>query len=182
MSDSVPDIPDLRALLAEASRPTATVTVPLKQGLREQIEAAEAELESAAADAKPTRMGAQSPLRVAAAKVESLRAEMAASALTFTFESLTAGERDQIRQDMRGRDNPDEVNLRAIAAMCRKVTGPDGAAYADAMTWEDFASLRDAVGAQTFDLTIDAAASRAAGGQWSVPFSRNASHILGTET
>lgn len=176
------EIPDLRALLAEASRPSATVTVPIKQGLREKIEAAEAELEALAESGGTKRMGAKSPLSVAAQKVRALEAEMAASALTFTFESLTAGERDQIRQDMRGRDNPDEVNLRAIAAMCRKVTGPDGVAYADAMTWEDFASLRDAVGAQTFDLTIDAAASRAAGGQWSVPFSRNASHILGTET
>ena len=33
------EIPDLRALLVEASRPSATVTVPIKQGLREKIEA-----------------------------------------------------------------------------------------------------------------------------------------------
>lgn len=107
---------------------------------------------------------------------------MAASALTFTFEALTHSERDQIRQDMRGRDNPDEMNLRAVAAMCRKVTGPDGAVYADTMTWEDFSALRDAIGVHTFALTVDAAADRAAGGQWSVPFSRSASHILETAT
>ena len=176
------EIPDLRALLAEASRPSATVTVPIKQGLREQIEAAEAELEALAESGGTKRMGAKSPLSVAAQKVRALEAEMAASALTFTFEALTHSERDQIRQDMRGRDNPDEMNLRAVAAMCRKVTGPDGAVYADTMTWEDFSALRDAIGVHTFALTVDAAADRAAGGQWSVPFSRSASHILETAT
>ena len=73
------------------------------------------------------------------------------------------------------------MNLRAVAAMCRKVTGPDGVVYADTMTWEDFSALRDAIGVHTFALTVDAAADRAAG-QWSVPFSRSASHILETAT
>lgn len=186
MSDSPAalEVPDLRSLLAEASRPSATVTVPLKQGLREQIEDAEEALEMAAADplAAGKRMASKSALRAAAERVEELRAEMAASCLTFWFESLTAAERDEIRQAMNGRDNPDEVNLRAVAAMCRSVAGPDGEPFGEAMTWEDFAALRDAIGAHTFDSTIDAAASRAAGGQWSVPFSSAASLILGTAT
>ena len=55
------EIPDLRALLAEASRPSATVTVPIKQGLREKIEAAEAELEALAESGGTKRMGAKSP-------------------------------------------------------------------------------------------------------------------------
>jgi hypothetical protein len=173
-------VPDLASLLAEASRASSKVTVPLKQGLREQIEKAEAELEQIAADAKPARMGAKSPLKEKAEEIEALRAEMAASALTFHFEALTAQEREDIRQAMQGRDNPDEVNLRAIAAMCRKVTTADGTEFPDRMTWSDFDALRDRIGAQAFDLTIDAASDRAGGGDWSVPFSPTASHILGT--
>ena len=180
MSKNESKIPDLASLLAEASRPSATVTVPLKQGLREAIEKAEAELEQIAVDAKPARMGAQSPLKVKAEEIEALRAEMAASALTFHFDALTAQERVDIRHAMGGRDNPDEMNLRAIATMCRKVTTADGSEFPDAMRWEDFDALRDRIGAQTFDLTIDAAAERAGGGDWSVPFSPTASHILGT--
>jgi hypothetical protein len=172
-------VPDLRALLAEASRPSATVTVPLKQGLRERIEKAEAELAEIAGDPAPARMGGKSPLKAKAEEVEALRAEMAASALTFHFEALTAQQREDVRQSMQGRDNPDEVNLRALAAMCVKVTGPDGTEFPDRMTWEDFDALRDQLGAQTFDLTIDDAGNRAGGGDWSVPFSPSASHILG---
>lgn len=173
-------VPDLQSMLAEASRASAQVTVPLKQGLREAIEKAEAELEEIAADAKPTRMGAKSPLAEKAAEVEALRAEMAASALTFHFDAMTAQERVDIRHGMQGRDNPDEFNLRAIAAMCRKVVAADGTEFPDRMTWQDFDALRDKIGAYAFDLTIDAAANRAGGGDWSVPFSPNASHILGT--
>lgn len=180
MSKTEPKIPDLKSRLAEASRPSATVTVPLKQGLREAIENAEAELEQVSADAKPTRMGAPSPLKAKAEQIEALRAEMAASALTFHFEALTAQEREDIRHAMGGRDNPDEVNLRAIASMCRKVVAADGTEFPDRMGWEDFDALRDRIGAQTFDLTIDAASNQAGGGDWSVPFSPTASHILGT--
>ena len=177
---TAPEIPDLRSLLAEASRPAASVTVPLKQGLRARIEALEAELEQAAVAAPSKRMGAKSPLTVKAEQIEALRQEMHESSLTFRFEALTHEQRDQIRKDMKGRDNPDEVNLRAIAAMCVSVTGPDGQAFPDRMSWEDFAALRDSLGARIFDETVDAAAERASGGQWSVPFSSNASHILGT--
>jgi hypothetical protein len=177
----VTDIPDLRSLLAEASRPASSVTVPLKQGLRERIEALEAELAAIATDAPRKRMGAKSPLTLKAEEIEALRQEMQESALTFRFEAMTNAQRDQIRQDMKGRDDPDEMNLRAIAAMCVSVTGPDGKEFPDRMTWEDFAALRDRLGAHVFDVTIDAAADRAGGAQWSVPFSLSASHILGTE-
>jgi hypothetical protein len=182
VSESISDVPDLRSLLAEASPASASVTVPLKQGLREAFMAAEAELEAAAVDGKPRRMSASSPLKVAAEKVEAIRAEMAASALTFHFGPLTYEERDQIRQDMRGRDNDDETNLRAIAAMCRRVVAADGREFSERMTWEDFRLVRDRLGAKVFDDTIDDAANRVSGGQWSVPFSPAASHILGTET
>lgn len=183
MSDEKPDVPDLRSLLREASRPSASVTVPIKQGLSEAIAAAEAELAAVAADpdAKPRRVAGKSPLRAKAEEVEALRAEMAASALTFRFSALTEAERERIRRDMGGRDNDDELNLRAIAGMCRGVVAADGTEYAETLTWQDFAGLRDSLGAATFDMTIDAAAARASGsGGWSVPFSSVASHILGT--
>ena len=176
----MPEIPDLRSLLAEASRPAASVTVPLKQGLRERIEALEAELANLATTAPSKRMGQKSPLTAKAEQIEALRQEMHESAVTFRFEALTSDDRDQIRKDMKGRDNPDELNLRAIAAMCKKVTGPDGQDFPERMTWEDFKALRDSLGVRIFEETIDAAAERASGGQWSVPFSLNASHILGT--
>lgn len=176
------EIPDLRSLLAEASRPASSVTVPLKQGLRERIEALEAELANLATTAPSKRMGQKSPLTAKAEQIEALRQEMHESAVTFRFEAMTHGQRDQIRKDMNGRDNPDELNLRAIATMCVSVTGPDGKEFPDRMTWEDFAALRDSLGAHLFDMTIDAAADGASGGQWSVPFSLNASHILGTAT
>lgn len=181
MSDQ-PEIPDLRAMLAEASRPSSSVTVPLKQGLRQRIEQAEAELEGLASSGKSQRMGARSPLAAKAEEIEALRAEMAASSLTFHFEAITSAQRDQIRKDMDGRDNPDEINLRVIAAMCSRIVGPDGSEYPTRMEWTDFRDLRDRIGVGVFEQTIDAATDRAAGAQWSVPFSSAASHILGTET
>lgn len=176
------DVPDLRSLLAEASPPSSSVTVPLKQGLAEKIRQAEDDLAKISQSSPAKRMGAKSPLRAKAEEIEALRAEMESSALTFYFEALTEDDRESIRKGMAGRDNPDELNLRAIAAMCRKVTTADGTEFPDRMTWEDFRDLRDRLGAQVFDLTIDAAATRASGGDWSVPFSQAASLILGTAT
>jgi hypothetical protein len=171
MTTPEPEVPDLRLRLAEASRPAASVTVPLKQALAEQIRQAEAELTEIAEDAPAKRMGATPPLKAKAQEIESLRARMKASEMAFRFEALTSDQRDQIRQDMAGRDNPDEVNLRAIAAMCTEPAG---------ITWTDLRDLRDRIGVNVFDSTIDAAATRASGGDWSVPFSSAASHILGT--
>ncbi len=174
-----PEIPDLRSLLAEASRPAAEVTVMLKQHLWEAFEEAEGALEDAAANpAKGKRSASKSPLTQAAEKVAAIQAEAEASSLTFRFEALTYAEREQIRTDMGGRDNDDEMNLRALAFMCRSVTGPGGVAYSDRLSWEDFRDLRDRLGAQQFD-RVDGAAGRAGGGRWSVPFSSAASHILG---
>lgn len=183
MSDEKPDVPDLRSLLREASRPEGVCTVPLKQGLAARIRDAEDDLSRIAADpdAKPRRAATKSPLKAKAEEIEALRAEMAASALTFRFTALSEAERDQIRQDMRGRDEPDETNLRAIAAMCRSVATVDGVEFPAPMTWEDFRDLRDQLGVQVFEETIDAAASTASGvGGWSVPFSSAASRILAT--
>lgn len=184
MSEQKPsdlDAPDLKTLLAEASPPSETVTVPLKQGLAERIRAAEAELGEITTEAPGKRMAAKSPLKAKAEEIEALRAEMSASALTFHFSSLTHEERDEIRREMGGRDEPDEVNLRAIAAMCRTVTDSAGRDLGS-MSWVQFRDLRSRIGAQVFDLTIDAAATRASGGEWSVPFSFAASRILGMQT
>jgi len=169
MSDE-PEIPDLRSLLAEASRPAETVTIPLNQALAAEIRALETELAEAAVDAPKRRMGSGSPLKNIAEQIEAKRQQMRASEVTFRFEALTHAQREQIRKDMQGRDEPDELNLRAIAAMC---VAPSGA------TWETMRDLRDKVGVVIFDL-IDDAATRASGGNWSVPFSSAASHILGT--
>lgn len=176
------DVPDLRSLLREASRPSASVTVPLKQGLAAKIAQAEAEL-SLVADSgvKPKRAASKSPLTAKAEEVEALRSEMAASALTFHFEAMTEADRDQIRKDMNGRDDGDEINLRATAALCRKVTTADGTEYAERLEWTDFRDLRDNLGAAVYDATIDDAANQASGARgWSVPFSSAASRILAT--
>ena len=165
------EIPDLKTLLAEkASRPTASITVPLDQGQRAEIERLEAELAEIAADAPAKRMGAASPIKAKAQEIEAARERMKASEVTFVFEALTHEKRDQLRKDMGGRDDEDELNLRAIAAMCVQ---PKDA------TWQDFRDLRDRLGANIFD-EIDAAAGRASGARWSVPFSSAASHILAT--
>ena len=173
-------IADLRSLLAEASRPSASVTIPLKQGLGERIRQAEAELESIAAEAPPKRMSATSPLKAKAKEIEALRTEMAESALTFRFVGLTHDQRAELRQVMGGRDNTDELNLRAIATMCVSVTTAAGVEFPDRMDWTDFAALRDGVGVRVFE-EIDQAATRASGDDWSVPFSHAASLILSTE-
>ena len=175
------DVPDLRKLLAEASRPSASVTVPMKQGLAEAIRQAEAELANLAVDAPKKRMGAGSPLQEKAKRIEALRAEMAASALTFHFEAPTKGQRDQVREDMAGRDNEDELDLRATAAVCSRVVAADGSEFPDALTWQDFQSLRDDLGVQIYDATIKVESDKVWGPQWSVPFSSAASLILGTE-
>jgi len=182
VSDKIePTVPDLRRLLAEASRPAASCTVPLKQGHRTRIAELEAELEQIATDAPSKRMGAESPLKVKAREIEALREEMRASSLTFEFSAMSSAERDSIREAMGGRDEPDEINLRAIAAMCRKVSTADGAPFPDGMGWADFRDLREALGVRIFEDTIDAAATEASGGDWSIPFSSNASLILATE-
>src|SRR5690349_4406073 len=111
MSDT-PDVPDLRSLLREASRPAAEVTVPVKQGLRAEIEALEAELVKLAETAPSKRMGAESPLTAKAREIEAKRAEMEASSVRFRFEALTQPKREQVRLEMQGRDDNDEANLR----------------------------------------------------------------------
>lgn len=182
MSDKIDSpVPDLRSMLREASRPAASCTVPLKQGHRTRIAELEAELEQVATDAPAKRMGAESPLKAKAREIEALREEMRASSLTFRFEAMSDAEREEIRTAMGGRDDPDEINLRAIAAMCRKVTTADGAEFPEGMGWTDFRDLRDGIGVRIFEATIDSAATEASGGDWSVPFSSSASLILGTE-
>lgn len=170
MTTVEPEVPDLKSLLAEhASSPTAWVTVPLNQALAAEINRLEAELAEIAADAKPRRAASPSPLKAKAQEIEDARARMAASLVTFRFERLTPDGREEIRKAMAGRDDPDEQNLRANAAMCVE---PKGA------TWELFAEMRETLGVSLW-AEIDEAANRAAG-VLTVPFSFAASHILGT--
>ena len=168
-----PDVPDLRTLLAEASRPWAEVTVPLNQALRAQIEALEVELSSIAADAPRKRMGAESPLTVKAREIQTLRDQMKASEVRFRFEAPTYEQREKVRVDMRGRDDADELDLRTIAAVC---THPAG------VTLDTLRELRAKIGVRIFDETVKASADSVWGGDWSIPFSSAASLILGTET
>lgn len=181
-----PEVPDLRTLIAEkATRPTATCRLPLDQAARAEHAALAEELaemmtQQASGEVKPRRAGAASPMKAKAQEMRVIQERMEASTLVFTFEALTYDERDQIRQDMRGRDDADEVNLRAIAAMCKQVTGVNGEPYPGSLTWEDFRDLRDKVGVLVFDQTIEAASTEAAGGDFSVPFSSAASRILAT--
>ena len=164
---------DLKTLLAErASTPPASITVPLDQALRAEIDTLEAEMAAMPEDAKPRRAALPSPLTEKAREIEATRSRMRDSDVTFTFRALTHEQRERIRIDMQGRDNPDELNLRALAAMCVE---PSDA------SWEDFQDLRDKLGVAIFD-AIDATATRAAGADWSVPFSRSASVILSTAT
>ena len=171
MSDD--NIPDLKSLLSEPDEPpTAWCKVPLRQGLRSQIADLEQELaEKAADEAAPKRMGGPSPLKEIAERIEALREQMKASEVTFRFRALTYEQREQIRVDMRGRDDSDELNLRAIAAMCYEPAG---------LTHGDFRKIRTKLGVAIFEQTIDEAATKASGGDWTVPFSFAASHILGT--
>jgi len=166
------DVPDLKSLLNEPDEPpTAHCTVPLRQGLRAQIEDLENEL-AQAAEGAPKRMGAASPLKELAERIEALREQMKASEVTFRFRALSYEDREQIRVDMRGRDDADEINLRAIAAMCFEPAG---------LNHGDFRKIRTKLGVNIFEQTIDEAATKASGGDWSVPFSFAASHILGTQ-
>lgn len=175
-----PDVPDLRSLIREATRSSSTVTVPLKQGLRERIAALTTELADIAEGEAPKRMASKSPLKAKAEEIEAARAEMKASQLTFHFSAYDDPERDEIRDAMGGRDEEDELNLRAIAMMCRRVTAANGEDYAEKLTWEDFRDLRANLGVRVFEQTIDAAANECSGVDWSVPFSFAASHILAT--
>ena len=171
MSDD--NVPDLKSLLNEPDEPpTAHCTVPLRQGIRAQIDDLEDELARTAADEAPKRMGGPSPLKEIAERIEALREQMRASEVTFRFRALSYEQREQIRADMRGRDDQDELNLRAIAAMCFEPAG---------LNHGDFRKIRAKLGARIFDETIDKAADKASGGDWSVPFSFAASHILGTQ-
>ena len=75
-NEKAPEVPDLKSLLREASRPAAECTVPLKQGLADAIRRAEDELQSIAVDAKSKRAAGKSPVRAKAEEVEALRREM----------------------------------------------------------------------------------------------------------
>ena len=168
------NVPDLQSLLNEPDEPpTSWCKVPLRQGLRAQIEDLERELaEKAADESAPKRMGGPSPLKEIAERIEALREQMRESEVTFRFQALTYEQREQIRVDMRGRDDADEINLRAIAAMCVEPAG---------LNHGDFRKIRTKLGVNIFEQTIDEAATKASGGDWSVPFSFAASHILGTQ-
>lgn len=102
--------------------------------------------------------------------------------LTFHFKAPTFAAREQVRLDMEGRDNPDELDLRATAAVLDKVTRPDGTDDDSGLSWEDFRDLRDGIGVPTYDATIKVKSDSVWSPQWSVPFSSTPSHTLGTET
>ena len=160
--------PDLKSLLAQATPPSSHCTVALNQGLRETIAELDAELTHAVqsgADDKTTKALAR--------KIEATRKAMKASEVTFRFKSIDAETREAVRKAMQGRDEPDEFNLRAIAALCVEPAGID---------WMDMRDLRKNLGVRVFEETIDAAATEASGGDWSVPFSWASSAILGTVT
>lgn len=180
MTDIEPDVPDLRSLLNEASRPFATVTVPLNQSLRAQIEAAEADLARIAEDAPAKRMGAASPLKEKAREIEALRERLSASALTFEFEAPSKDAIDGVRKAMGGRQDEDEFDLRLTAASCARVKSANGQEFPDRMTWEDFKQLRDRLGEVLYGASIKDASDKVYRRDWSVPFSFAASHILGT--
>jgi len=180
MSNPEPEVPDLRSLLAEASRPSASCTVPLKQGLVERIQDAEAEMSQIADDAPSRRMGVGSPLREKAREIEAMRAEAEASSLTFHFEAPTEDAIEAARKGMNGRDDEREYDLRLTAATCTKVVGPDGVEYPTRMEWSDFRDLREKLGEPIYLATIKATSDRVFRREWSVPFSSAASHILGT--
>lgn len=178
MSDKT--IPDLRTLLAEATKPAALCTVPLKQGLRAQIAALEDELTAGASSVIDGRLTGGDPLKATAQRIAALRQEMQASALTFHFEAPDAEDTEKARMDMGGRDDEDEYDLRLTAATCAKVTGPDGQEFPTRMTWEDFKALRKSIGEPIYLATIKAKSDEVFRREWSVPFSLAASHILGT--
>lgn len=180
---NTPDVPDLRTLLRQKapSRATASVTVALNQSVRGELDALEARLVAALNEPTGDRL-ASGPTQDAvdlAKQIEALQAQMRDSEVTFTFRALTGEQEQAVVEAMGGRDDEDELNLRATAAMCVEPAG---------VTWETLRDLRDGcddfdgIGARVYRETVDAAANRASGGLWSVPFSSAASLILGTLT
>ena len=51
----------------------------------------------------------------------------------------------------------------------RIIVAADGTEFTQRMTWEDFRDLRKRLTVRIFDESIDAAATRASGGDWSAP-------------
>lgn len=175
-------VPDLAALLREKmTRATTAVSVPLAQDAAIKLEELEAKIEQTAADEDRAdrRMSSKSPLVDLAKEADELRKSIEASVVTFRFEPYDEDSREQVRQAMRGRDDSDELNLRAIAAMCVEVVDHEGNATPSTLDWEYFRDLRKTLGARMFD-RIEQATERVSGGSWSVPFSPNASLILAT--
>src|SRR5689334_6095292 len=68
------------------------------------------------------------------------------SLVTLHFEAPTHAQREQVRLDMEGRDNPDELDLRATAAVLARATLQDGTEVPADMAWTDFEALRDQIG------------------------------------
>lgn len=135
MSDQ-PTPPDLRTLLAEAERPSASCAVRIN----------------------------------------------ATTELVFHFKAPTYDQREDVRVSMEGRDNPDEMDLRATAAVLEKTILPDGTDDDTKLTWEDFRTLRDSIGVPTYDATIKAKSDSVWSPQWSIPFSSTPSPTLETAT
>jgi hypothetical protein len=102
--------------------------------------------------------------------------------VTFHFHAPTFDEREGVWQSMDGRDDPNELDLRATAAVLHRVTMPDGSEGDASLTWEDFRDLRDRIGVPTYEATIKRASDSVWSPQWSVPFSSSASPTLETET
>lgn len=175
-------VPDLASLLREKmSKATTAISIPLAQGAAIELEELDAKIDAIAAEELEgdRRMSSKSPLVDLAKQADELRKKVEASVVTFRFEPYDEDERDAVRQAMSGRDDPDELNLRAVAAMCVEVIDHEGTGTPSTLDWEYFRDLRKTVGARMFD-QVDRATDRVSGGTWSVPFSPNASLILAT--
>lgn len=175
-------VPDLASLLREKmTRATTAVSVPLAQEAAIRLEELDTKIAQTAADEEQgdRRMSSKSPLADLAKEAADLLKAVEQSVVTFRFEPYGEESRDRVRQAMSGRDDSDELNLRAIAAMCVEVIDHEGNATPSTLDWEYFRDLRATIGARMFD-RIEQATERVSGGSWSVPFSPNASLILAT--
>lgn len=105
-----------------------------------------------------------------------------ATVLEFHFKAPTYDQREEVRTSMEGRDNPDEMDLRATAAVLERIVRDDGTEDPADLTWEDFRSLRDGIGVPTYDATIKTESDSVWSPRWSVPFSSTPSPTPGTET
>lgn len=164
------------AWLTTARLPERSVTVYGRADLVAEMEELEQQLRSTRGAVVDDRLGGASGPGMVASRIEELRAQMSASAMTFRFRALTKAESravlDGAPRGADGERDEDHVAAHWVAAGC----------VSHAMTAEQVREVRDRIGEGQFASLWDAAWGASNDKRVSVPFWPGVSAVANSGT